>query len=70
MDTLSYNNDEIISTEVTDEEIAKGVEDEYGVVYSRDGKRLLKCRNHKIFDYVIKDGTLPYVIGHLTVAIA
>ena len=30
------------TTEVTDEEIANGIKDEYGCTYSPDGKRLLK----------------------------
>ena len=38
-------------------EIAMGVADEYGVIYSRDGKRLLKCSNDYIFEYQIKPGT-------------
>ena len=35
--------EENLSTEVTDEDIENGIEDEYGVVYSIDGKRLLKA---------------------------
>ena len=31
-----------LSTKVTDEDIANGVEDEFGAIYSSDGKRLLK----------------------------
>ena len=46
-----------ISTKVTDEEIAAGIKDEFGVVYSKDGKRLLKCENDKIEQYEIKVGT-------------
>ena len=49
--------EEDLSTKVTKEDIENGVEDEYGVVYSRDGKRLLKCRNKDLESYVIKDGT-------------
>lgn len=33
----------LLSTEVTNEEIAEGIEDDFGVVYSRDGSQLLKC---------------------------
>ena len=47
---------EILSMEATDEDIENGVEDEYGVVYSRDGKRLLKG-NIELECYIIKDGT-------------
>ena len=42
----------------TKEEIDKGVEDEFGVVYSRDGKQLLKCKDHNIIDYHVHDGCL------------
>ena len=48
---------EKLSTVVTDEDIANGVEDEYGVIYSKDGKRLLKCENRKLTEYTIKAGT-------------
>ena len=30
--------------------------DRFGVVYSADGKRLLKCRNRKLREYTVKDG--------------
>lgn len=46
-----------LSTEVTDEDIANGVKDEFGVVYSMDGKRLLFVQNQDIASYVIKPGT-------------
>ena len=49
--------EENLSTEVTDEDIENGVEDEYGVVYSRDGKRLLTCWNEDLEAYVVKEGT-------------
>ena len=49
--------EEDLSTEVTEEDIADGVEDEFGVVYSRDGKRLLRCKNDKLEEYTIKEGT-------------
>ena len=38
-----------------------GVKDEFGVIYSRDGKRLLSCENN-LSEYEIKDGT--EVIGN------
>ncbi len=47
---------EELSTKVTKEEIENGVEDEFGVVYSRDGKRLLNG-NRELTTYVIKNGT-------------
>lgn len=49
---------EELTTEVTAEDIKNGVEDKFGVVYSRDGKRLLKCNNQKLRSYEIIDGTL------------
>ncbi len=48
--------EEELSTEVTWDEIDNGVEDEFGVVYSRDRKRLLKG-NPKLKSYVVKKGT-------------
>ena len=48
--------EENLSTEVTEEDIKNGVEDEFGVVYSRDGKRLLKC-NKEVETYIIKTNT-------------
>ena len=52
LDVLPIN----LSTEVTDEDIANGVKDEYGVVYSKDGKRLLKELNIPS-SYNIRPGT-------------
>ena len=49
-------SEENLSTKVTDEEIANGIEDEYGVLYSPDGKRLLKG-NEDITSYTVKEGT-------------
>ena len=46
-----------LSTEVTEEDIKNGIEDEFGVVYSKDGKRLLKCKNEELDHYTIKEGT-------------
>ena len=43
---------------VTRSEIRKGVVDSFGVVYSPDGTRLLKCKNKKINEYAVKDGTI------------
>ena len=48
--------EENLSTEVTDEDEANGIKDEYGVLYSPDGKRLLKG-NYDIRSYTIKEGT-------------
>ncbi len=46
-----------ISTEVTDEDLANAVADEYDVLYSRDGRRLLKCENCSITEYTVREGT-------------
>lgn len=45
-------------TRVAQKEIQNGVEDEFGVLYSKDGKRLLCCNNSDIQEYKVKDGTL------------
>lgn len=42
-------------TSVTDEEIKRGVRDEYGCVYSTDGKRLLKG-NKDLLSYTVRNG--------------
>ena len=52
-----YFTDKDISTEATDEDMENGVEDEFGVVYSKSGKRLLKCKNYELDTYAIKNGT-------------
>lgn len=46
------------STTVTEEDIKNGIKDEYGVVYSADGSRLLKCANTSLEYYQIKYGTI------------
>ena len=46
----------MLSTKVTDEDLAEAVTDEFGAKYSKDGKRLLKgCDD--IEQYKIKEGT-------------
>ena len=51
---METNNE--YNTKVTNKEIANGVKDEYGCIYSPDGKRLLKG-NKDIESYTIKEGT-------------
>lgn len=46
-----------ISNKATDYFIALGKEDEFGVVYSEDGKRLKGCNRKDIESYEIKEGT-------------
>ena len=49
---------EKIDTSCSDKDIAEGVKDEYGVIYSKDGKRLLRCYPKlKLSEYKIKLGT-------------
>ena len=48
---------EVLSTEVTKEDIKNGIEDEFGVTYSKDGKRLLKATRKPSGHYMIKEGT-------------
>jgi len=48
---------ENLSTEVTDEDFANCIKDEFGVMYSKDGKRLLKCLNKNLVNYTIKKDT-------------
>ena len=48
---------EIISTKVTEEDKKNAWTDEFGVKYSKDGKKLLKSTNRCIKNYTIKKGT-------------
>ena len=48
--------EEVLSTKVTDEDRAEGVKDEFGVIYSKDGKRLLKG-NVELKEYTVRKGT-------------
>ena len=48
-------NIENLSTKVSRQDIEDGITDEYGVIYSKDGKRLLKCyRYSSVTEYRIK----------------
>ena len=48
---------EIISTEVSEEDKKDAWTDEFGVKYSKDGKKLLKCTDDNLTNYTIKKGT-------------
>ena len=50
--------EEVLSTEATEEDFNSAIEDEYGVKYSRDGKKLLKASSsfHEK-EYVVREGT-------------
>ena len=45
-------------TDATDEDLAEAIEDEYGVKYSKDGKRLLKTNNRLSGEYRVREGTI------------
>lgn len=47
-----------ISTEVTEEDLVEAIEDEYGVKYSKDRKRLLKAPEHIKGEYHIRKGSV------------
>ncbi|MDD7705224.1 MAG: leucine-rich repeat protein [Sodaliphilus pleomorphus] len=48
---------EIISTEVTEEDKKDAWTDEFGVKYSKDGKKLLESTNRDLTNYTIRQGT-------------
>jgi len=48
---------EIISTYVTEEDKKDAWTDEYGVKYSKDGKKLLESTDHGLTNYTIRQGT-------------
>ncbi len=48
---------EKLSTDVIAEDLKDAVVDEHGVLYSEDGRRLLKCSDNHPETYNIKDGT-------------
>ena len=49
--------EEVLSTEVTLEELWDSVEDEFGVIYSKDEKRLLETPRNLFGHYMIREGT-------------
>ena len=53
--------EEVLSTEATEEDLKDAIEDEYGVKYSRDGKKLLKASSvpysFREKEYVVREGT-------------
>ena len=48
--------DEMLFTKVTKEDLANGIRDEFGCLFSRDGKRLLEG-NEDLISYTIPEGT-------------
>lgn len=57
IDIFNFLFMEHVTTSITNEDISNGINDEYSILYSRDGKRLLKCKNNNISNYKVKDGT-------------
>mgnify|MGYP000254219172 CR=1 FL=1 len=55
-DVQKPKEEEMLSTEVTEEDLANAVEDEFGVKYSKDWKRLLKAPGDLKGKYVIREG--------------
>ena len=55
--------EEVLSTEATEEDLKDAIEDEYGVMYSRDGKKLLESSSSLWYsslwdkEYVVREGT-------------
>jgi len=49
---------ELPSTEIHDDDIANGIYDEYGAIYSPDGLRLLNGTSVEVDDYSIRPGTI------------
>ena len=52
--------EEVLSTEATEEDLKYAIEDEYGVKYSRDGKKLLNASSYSSLceiEYVVREGT-------------
>ena len=53
--------EEVLSTEATEEDFKYAIEDEYGVKYSRDGKKLLNASSSLLCwwaeEYVVIEGT-------------
>ena len=50
--------EEVLSTEATEEDFKYAIKDEYGVKYSRDGKKLLKASSSfREKEYVVREGT-------------
>lgn len=49
---------EVLSTVVTDEDLKDAWKDEYGVKYSRDGKKLLRAKKLGCTKYYVREGTI------------
>lgn len=57
-DTFLKEMNEVCCTKVTEEDLKDAIEDEYRVMYSRDGKKLLKASfSFRKKKYVVREGT-------------
>ena len=54
-----------MSTEATNAELNEAITDEFGVKYSKDGRKLLKAPQNLDGTYSIKEGQRLFVNGHL-----
>ena len=58
MKTVEKPIEEVPSTEATKEDVKDAIEDEYGVKYSRDGKKLLRASYYSsLREHVVREGT-------------
>ena len=48
---------EVLNSKVSKEDLENAEKDEFGVLYSKDGKRLLRCENKTLKSYAVKEGT-------------
>ena len=54
-----------MSTEATNAELNEAITDDFGVKYSKDGRKLLKAPQNLDGTYSIKEGQRLFVTGHL-----
>lgn len=64
---LSVNED--MTTSTIHENFNEAITDEYGVTYSKDGRKLLRSPKELDGNYSIKKIQRLFVIGHLKVAL-
>lgn len=53
---VTHSNFDYTNTEA-ENGVKGGIKDEYGVVYSKDGERLIACKKKSITSYKVKEGT-------------
>ena len=57
LETPKLHKEKLLSSKVTEQDLQEGIIDEYGVIYSKDGRRLLKCTSNKMLEYNVEYGT-------------